>query len=220
MADALKTPAASWIRYAVDGAAGVVWLVVLLATRGNFAVATWFGLGGCVLSLGVGLAVERRLAPLPAFSGALFLIFGVASLVLHRADILQMKMTIVDGVLGAALFGGLALGKNPLKAILGGAFNLPDRAWRVLAIRYGLFWWGCAIANEAVRRTQTAETWATFRLVVMGAAVVFAIAQAPFMMKHGRIAGSDLPGGGLPGTGLPGTRLRGEDIPEPPESGL
>ena len=60
-----------------------------------------------------------------------------------------MKMTIVDGLLGAALFIGLAMGKNPLKALLGSAFELPDRAWKVLAIRYGLFWWACAAPTSS-----------------------------------------------------------------------
>ena len=190
----------SWIRHAVDGAPAVVFLVVLLVTR-NFPLATWFVVGGSALALVVGLVVERRLAPLPAFSGVLALVFGGASLLLHRADILQMKMTIVDGVLGAVLFGGLALKKNPLKALLGGAFDLTDSAWRVLAIRYGLFWWACAIGNEVVRRTQTAETWAVFRVVVLVAAVIFALAQTPFLMKHNRMG-------------------KIVDIPEPPESGL
>jgi intracellular septation protein len=178
-------PAAPWLRIAVDGAPAVAFLGVLLATR-DFRLATWFVVGGSALALLVNLAVERRIAPLPAVSGALALVFGGASLALHRADLLQMKMTIVDGVLGAALFIGLALGKNPLKAILGSAFHLSDRAWRVLAVRYGLFWWASALANEWVRRTQTAETWAMFRVAAIIAAVVFAIAQTPFLMRHAR----------------------------------
>jgi len=198
MAD--RTPPASWVRMMVDGAPAVLFLIVLLATR-SFPLATWFVVGGSAAALTLGLIVERRLAPLPAFSGALGLVFGLASLLLHRADILQMKMTIVDGILGAVLFGGLAMKKNPLKALLGGAFDLPDRAWKVLAVRYGVFWWGCAIANEVIRRTQSAETWAVFRVVVLVVAVVFALAQTPFLMKHNR-------------TG------RTVDIPEPPESGL
>jgi intracellular septation protein len=195
-----RAPATSWVRMTVDGAPAVLFLIVLLATR-SFPLATWFVVGGSAVALAVGLIVERRLAPLPAFSGVLGLVFGGASLLLHRADILQMKMTIVDGILGAVLFGGLAMKKNPLKALLGGAFDLPDRAWKVLAIRYGVFWWGCALANEVIRRTQSAETWAVFRVVVLVTAVVFALSQTPFLMKHNRAG-------------------RTVDIPEPPESGL
>ena len=100
-----------------------------------------------------------------------------------------MKMTIVDGLLGAALFGGLLMGKNPLKMMLGASFNLTERAWTILAIRYGLFWWACAAANEVVRRTQTAQTWATFRVAVIVLAVIFALAQTPFLLKHNRPPG-------------------------------
>jgi len=120
----------SWIRHAVDGAPAVAFLAVLLITR-DFALATWFVVGGSALALAVGLIVERRLAPLPAFSGVLALVFVGASLLLHRADILQMKMTIVDGVLGAVLFGGLLMKKNPLKALLGGAMHMWLTVWAI-----------------------------------------------------------------------------------------
>jgi intracellular septation protein len=175
----------SWLRWAIDGAPAVAFLAVLLITH-DFRLATWWVVGGSVLALAAGLILERRIAPLPAVSGGMAIVFGGASLLFHRADILQMKMTIVDAVLGAMLFVGLAIRKNPLKFILGGAFALTDKAWSVLAVRYGLFWWACAIANEIVRRTQTAETWGIFRVVVIVLAVVFALAQTPFLMKHVR----------------------------------
>lgn len=173
-----------WLRSSIDAAPAVLFLAVLLITH-DFRKGTWALIAASAVALITNLIVERKIAPLPAFSGGLALVFGGLSLALHRNDILQMKMTIVDGVLGAALFAGLAMGKNPLKAMLGGAMRLTDRAWATLAIRYGVFWWGCAIANEVVRRTQTAEVWGVFRLVVLGAAVVFSLAQTPFLLKHG-----------------------------------
>jgi len=178
-----KAPPA--LRWVIDGAPAVAFLIVILVTH-DFRTATWFVVGGAVLALAVSLIFERRIAPLPAVTGALAVAFGGASLIFHRADILQMKMTIVDGLLGAVLFGGLALKKNPLKYILGSAFHLTDRAWATLAVRYGAFWWACALANEAIRRTQSQETWAIFRVAVLVAAVVFALAQTPFLLKHSR----------------------------------
>jgi intracellular septation protein len=167
----------------------VAFLVVLLATR-DFRLATWFVVGGAALALIASLVVERRIAPLPAITGALALGFGIWSLVMHDPRILQMKMTIIDGLLGAILFGGILIGKNPLKMVLNARsgsrplFDMPDRAWRTLAIRYGLFWWLCAAANEIVRHSQSQQTWAWFRTAVMVAAVVFAVAQTPFILKH------------------------------------
>jgi intracellular septation protein len=171
------------IRQLANAAPAVAFLGVLVVTR-DFRKATWALIALSAAALALGLVLERRIHPIPAFSGAMALVFGGLSLAFHRNDLLQMKMTIVDGALGAALFGGLAMKRNPLKVVLGGAMQLPDTAWRVLTIRYGLFFWASAIANEVVRRTQTAEVWATFRVVAIVAAVVFGAAQFPLLKKY------------------------------------
>jgi len=169
--------------HVANAAPAVAFLAALVITR-DFRTATWTLMALSAAALGLGLVIERRIAPLPAFSGAAALIFGGLSLVLHRNDLLQMKMTIVDALLGAALLGGLAAGRNPLRALLSGAVSLPDAAWRTLTIRYALFFWCSALANEFVRRTQTAEVWAAFRVVAIVAAMLFGAAQFPLLKKH------------------------------------
>ena len=166
-----------------NGAPAVVFLIALLST-GDFRRAAWGLLALSIVALATGLIVERRVAPIPAFSGGMALVFGGLALVLHRNDLLQMKMTIVDGALGAILFGGLLTKRNPMKRLMGHALELPDPAWRVLMIRYGLFFWACAVANEIVRRTQTTEIWAVFRVAAIVAAVLFGAAQLPFLRKY------------------------------------
>jgi intracellular septation protein len=183
-----------------NAAPTVGFLAALLITH-DFPKASWVMIALSALALTLSLILERRIAPIPAFSGVMALVFGGLSIALHRSDLLQMKMSIVDGALGAALFGGLALKRNPLKKLLGGAMSLPDQAWRVLTIRYGLFFWASAIANEIVRRTQTPEVWATFRVAAIVAAVVFGAAQFPLLRKYWR----------EPGPG---------EAPEPPEPGF
>ncbi|MDE2356266.1 MAG: septation protein IspZ [Alphaproteobacteria bacterium] len=173
----------SRLKIIVDGAPAIAFVGAYVLTR-DFRLATWCVVIGSALSLGLGLIVERRVAPLPAVSGALALIFGGLSLALKNNDFIKMKMTLVDGLLGAVLFAGLALGKNPLKAILGGAFSLPDHAWRTLTVRYAVFWWVCAAANEWVRRTQSDHTFVYFRGGVIVLAVIFAFAQTPFLLRH------------------------------------
>ena len=173
------------VRQIANAAPAIGFLGALLITH-DFRDATWVLVGLSFVALALSLIVERRIAPIPAFSGGAALIFGGLSLALHRNDLLQMKMTIVDGCLGAALFGGLILKRNPLKMLLGSALTLPDQAWRVLTIRYGLFFWGSAIANEIVRSTQTPEIWATFRVIAIVAAVLFGIAQFPLLRKYWR----------------------------------
>ena len=183
MSVAVEHGAMPAVRQLANAAPAVGFLAVLLITH-DFRKATWVLVALSAGALALSLAIERRIAPLPAFSGAAALVFGGLSLALRRNDLLQMKMTIVDGALGAALVAGLAMKRNPLKLVLGGAVQLPDKAWRVLTIRYALFFWASALANEVIRRTQTAEVWATFRVVAIVAAVLFGAAQFPLLKKY------------------------------------
>ena len=84
----------------------------------------------------------------------------------------------------AALLGGVALRKNPLKLLLGDSLKMADAAWRTLTIRYGLYFVFIALANEVVWRTQSDEVWVGFRIAVLPLAIVFSLAQVPFMMKN------------------------------------
>lgn len=174
-----------WVRMGVDYLAVVAFVAVIVVTHGKgFQLATWVLVVTSAIALLVGWIVERRLAPLPLYSGIMALVFGTLTLVFHDPRFVKMKMTFVDASLAAAMFVGLFLGKNPLKALMGEALVLPDQAWKQLTFRYGLFFAGCAIINEIVWRTQTDAKWALWRLVAIGLAVVFALTQTPFMMKH------------------------------------
>jgi intracellular septation protein len=171
----------------VDGGPGVLFIVAFLFTR-DFRAATLILVIAAAVALLAMLAVERRFRPLPTAVAALAIGFGGASLLLRDPQILKMKMSIVDGILGAVLIGGVVMGKNPLKYLLHATFSLPDKAWTQLAIRYGFFWWACAIANEVVRRNFSDQVWVLFRGGTLVAGLVFALAQTPFLIKHNALA--------------------------------
>jgi len=96
-------------------------------------------------------------------------------------------------VYGGLLLGGLAMKKTPLKLLLGEAFPMTDQGWRILTLRYGLFFVALAGLNEIVWRTQPDATWVLFRFPgLMILTVLFSMSQAPVMMKHSH---SDVPSG-------------------------
>jgi intracellular septation protein len=172
-----------WVRTFVDYAAALAFLGTILITR-NFQLATWVLVGASALALLVGWIAERRLAPLPLFSGVLALIFGTLTLVFHDPAFVKMKMTVVDVLLAGFLLAGLWTKKHPLKVLVGDALIMPDAAWRTLTVRYAVFFLACGVINEIVWRTQPDDRWAVWRLVAMGAAIVFSLTQTPFLMKH------------------------------------
>ena len=175
----------AWVRNFVDYSALAVFLVAYFLTGRNITTATWALVIGSGVALLVGLIIERRIAPLPAIAGGAALVFGGASLFFHDPRILKMKPTVMNGLFAVGLIGGLALGKNPLRLMLGEAFDMPPATWRQLTINFALLFLGLAVLNEIIWRTQPEATWVLYRFPgMMILTFVFSIAHAPLLMKH------------------------------------
>lgn len=189
-----------WVRWFVDYAGLVVFLITLVATR-SAVTASWAIVGGSVLALAVGLVFERRLAPMPLVTAVLGLIFGGLTIFFHDERFIKVKPTILYTAFGLFLITGALRGKNPLKALMGDAFHLPDPVVRTLTLRYALFFFALAAANEAVWRTQSTITWGFFKFPGVPILIfIFALSQAPLMMKH---MPDDVPGEPKPPTDAP-----------------
>jgi intracellular septation protein len=173
-----------WVRWFVDYAGLVVFLITLVATH-SAVTASWAIVGGSILALLVGLVFERRLAPMPLVTAVLGVIFGGLTIFFHDERFIKIKPTILYTAFGLFLITGALRGKNPLKVLMGDAFHLPDPVVRTLTLRYALFFFALAIANEAVWRTQSTLTWGFFKFPGTPILIfLFALSQAPLMMKH------------------------------------
>jgi intracellular septation protein len=180
----LSPRTARWVRSAVDYGGLVAFIATLAATR-SLVTATWGLVAGSALALAIGLIFERRLAPMPLIAGGAALLFGGLTLFLHDERFIKIKPTIIYLGFAGFLFTGLMRGKNPLKALMGEAFHLPDPVIRTLTWRYATFFLALAAANEIIWRTQPTMTWALFKFPgVLILTFVFSMAQAPLMMKH------------------------------------
>ena len=161
--------------------------------------ATWFLVAGSAVGVAIGLIVEKRLALLPLLVGGFALVFGLLTLLTGDGLWVKLKVTILNTSLGIALLGGLMLGKQPLRALLGTVIPINDRAWRIRTFRYGLFFLAVAITNELVRSetlvawgaermgrgdVDPADVWVSFRGVLWIASSVFGLSQIPMIMRN------------------------------------
>lgn len=112
--------------------------------------ATWALVVGSAVGVAVGLLVEKRLALLPLIVGGFALVFGVLTLITQDDLWVKLKVTILNLCLALALIGGRAMGKQPLKALLGDVIPITDRAWNILTLRYGIYFACIAVVNELV----------------------------------------------------------------------
>ncbi len=194
------------LRQAVDFsgllAFGLAFLVMRLrGMSGDEALvnATWFLVAGSAVGVAIGLIVEKRLALLPLLVGGFALVFGLLTLFTGDGLWVKLKVTILNACLAVALLGGLRLGKQPLRALLGTVIPINDRAWRTLTFRYGLFFLTVAITNELIRSealvawaaarlgrgdVDPADVWVSFRGVLWMASSAFGLSQIPLIMRN------------------------------------
>lgn len=150
----------------------------IFVATGLFVVAT-------LVSLTIHYALMRRLPIMPLVSGAVVVIFGGLTLVLHDEVFIKLKPTIVNTLFGLALLAGLYFRKPLLAIVLDSMFELTEEGWRKLTLRWALFFFVLAILNEIVWRTQTTDAWVSFKVFgIMPLTVAFALAQTPLLMRH------------------------------------
>jgi intracellular septation protein len=172
------------LRMVIDYSGAAAFLVGLLITH-DVQTATWCLVVISMLAIAGNFALERRLAPLPLIYGGASLVFGALTLVLHDKSFIKMKPTFLDVAFGTALLIGLAIGKSPIKLILGDTLKLSEQGWLKLTLRYGIFFLVLAALNEVVWRTQSTETWALFRFPgALIISAIFSITQIPMMFKE------------------------------------
>jgi intracellular septation protein len=69
--------------------------------------------------------------------------------------------------------------------VLGEAFAMTDRGWRVLTWRWAAFFLFLAFANEYVWRNFTTDEWVNFKVFgIMPLTLLFSLTQLPTMMRH------------------------------------
>jgi intracellular septation protein len=157
----------------------------------DLMAASWGLAIGSAVGLIVGFAVLKKLAILPLVTGVTAVVFAALALIFHNSVFIKIKLTIIDGIFAVLLLGGLAMGKAPLKSVLGPALTLSDPAWKALTLRYGLLFAALAIANEIIWRNAHPGgpwgegTWVAFK--VPGVPIIvflFAIFQAPLIFRE------------------------------------
>jgi intracellular septation protein len=144
----------------------------------------WF-MGATAVALTASRFILGRVPLMPLISGVFILVFGGLTLFMHDALFIKIKPTVVNLLFSAILFGGLAYGQSLLKYVFGEAFSLTDQGWRVLTIRWALFFLFLAALNEVVWRNFSEDFWVSFKLWgLMPLTMVFAVSQVGLLQRY------------------------------------
>jgi intracellular septation protein A len=137
------------------------------------------------IAVAISWFVSRKIPVMPMFSLALVLIFGGLTLWLQNETFFKMKPTILNTFFGIALLAGLAMGKMFLKVIFEEGWSITDKGWRILTIRWALFFFFMAVLNEVIWRNFSSDAWVQFK--VWGnfpLTMIFAASQIRIVGQH------------------------------------
>jgi len=138
------------VKFLVELGPLVIFFVV--NSQAGIIVGTGWFMTATVVALVVSKLVLGKVPVMPLISGVFILGFGALTVWLQDSFFIKIKPTIVNLMFSTILFTGLALRQSLLKHVLGEAFSLTDEGWRILTIRWALFFLFLAGLNEVIWR--------------------------------------------------------------------
>jgi intracellular septation protein len=116
-----------------------------------------------ILSTGLLWKLTGKLSKMQVMTLVLVVIFGGLSVWLNDERFFKMKPTMIYLLFGGLLGIGLLRGESYLKHVMEEMLPLQPEGWMILTRRLCAFFFGLAVLNELIWRTQTTETWVYFK---------------------------------------------------------
>src|SRR5258705_8449821 len=151
----------------------------------NLFVATGAFMVAVVVAMAVSYVVTRHVPIMAIVTAVIVIVFGTLTLVLHDETFIKVKPTIIYGLFAAILGGGLLFGRSFIAIMFDQMFNLTPKGWRILTMRWAMFFLGMAILNEFIWRTQSTDFWVNFKVFgVTPLTMIFAMTQMPLIKRY------------------------------------
>tara|TARA_B100000945_G_C20212514_1_gene516726 strand:- start:58 stop:609 length:552 start_codon:yes stop_codon:yes gene_type:complete len=176
----------SFIKFITDFGPLLVFFTIYYKSGKDLQVAIPPFVIATIFALTIVWFLEKKIPMVPLISGILITFFGGLTIYFDDPIFIYIKPTIINILFGIGLIFGRYFTKEPvLKKMLGKSLSLSDEGWKILNQRWVFFFFGLAILNEIIWRTQSEEFWVNFKVWgILPITFLFTAFQIGIINKH------------------------------------
>ena len=176
----------SFIKFVTDFGPLLVFLFYYYNSDKNLKIAIPPFIIATLIALIVVWLIEKKIPMIPLISGILISFFGGLTIYFNNPVFIYIKPTIINILFGLGLLFGKYFTNEPvLKKILGKSIPLRDEGWQILNSRWMYFFFGLALLNEIIWRTQSEEFWVNFKVWgILPLTIIFTAFQISIINKY------------------------------------
>ena len=128
----------------------------------------------------------RRVEAMHIVTFVLLVIFGGATIILHDAEFLKWKVSIVNWLFGAGFLASQWwMKKTFIQYLMDKTVTLPQRVWNRLNTGWALFFILIGTINIIVAHYFSTNVWVNFKVFgLLGLTIIFIILQTIYLVKH------------------------------------
>ena len=176
----------SFIKFITDFGPLLVFFSFYYKSEKNLTVAIPPFIVATLIALTVVWFLEKKIPMVPLLGGIFITFFGGLTIYFDNPVFIYVKPTIINILFGIALLFGKFFSDEPiLKKMLGKSIQLTDEGWKILNLRWVYFFFGLALLNEIIWRTQSEEFWVNFKVWgILPLTIIFTAFQISIINKY------------------------------------
>ena len=176
----------TFLKFITDFGPLLVFFTFYYKSEKNLTVAIPPFIVATLIALIVVWILEKKIPMVPLLGGIFITLFGGLTIYFNNPIFIYIKPTIINILFGLALLFGKFFSNEPiLKKMLGKSIQLTDEGWKILNLRWVYFFFGLALLNEIIWRTQSEEFWVNFKVWgILPLTIIFTAFQISIINKY------------------------------------
>ena len=176
----------SFIKFITDFGPLLVFFTIYYKSGKDLRIAIPPFVVATILALLIVWFIEKKIPTVPLIGGILITLFGGLTIYFDDPIFIYIKPTIINILFGLGLIFGRFFTNEPiLKKMLGKSINLTNEGWKIMNLRWVFFFFGLAILNEIIWRTQSEEFWVNFKVWgILPITIIFTAFQIGIINKY------------------------------------